>query len=167
MDVQILCAAVQEAPAYLSRFTRKEYPLAFREYAERFAPVWTAAVRETAGEETALTVLADNFLEGLEQGWRRQRFWNRSSVRVNEKQMVVGFLTPLLLGLEEPLCPEFAQILPGPLGRPLAQGPLPDRRLCRHQQRLPLRHHGHPHAAAQGRAAGPVRKKSKKFEKTV
>ena len=92
MDVQILCAAVQEAPAYLSRFTRKEYPLAFREYAERFAPVWTAAVRETAGEETALTVLADNFL-------------------VNEKQMVVGFLTPLLLGLEEPLCPEFAQIL--------------------------------------------------------
>ena len=49
MDVQILCAAVQEAPAYLSRFTRKEYPLAFREYAERFAPVWTAAVRETAG----------------------------------------------------------------------------------------------------------------------
>ena len=47
----------------------------------------------------------------MEQGWRRQRFWNRSSVRVNEKQMVVGFLTPLLLGLEEPLCPEFAQIL--------------------------------------------------------
>ncbi len=111
MDVQILCAAVQEAPTYLSRFTRKEYPLAFREYAERFAPVWTAAVRETAGEETALTVLADNFLEGLEQGWRRQRFWNRSSVRINEKQMVVSFLTPLLLGLEEPLCPEFAQIL--------------------------------------------------------
>ena len=143
MDVQMLCAAVQEAPAYLNRFTRKEYPLAFREYAERFAPAWTAAVRETAGEETALTALADNFLEGLEQGWRRQRCWNRSSVRVNEKQMVVSFLTPLLLGLEEPLCPEFAQI-------PLAQGLLPDRRLCRHQQRLPVRHHGHPHAAAQG-----------------
>ena len=109
MDVQMLCAAVQEAPAYLNWFTRKEYPLAFREYAERFAPAWTAAVRETAGEETALTALADNFLEGLEQGWRRQRFWNRSSVRVNEKQMVVSFLTPLLLGLEEPLCPEFAR----------------------------------------------------------
>lgn len=62
MDVQMLCAAVQEAPAYLNRFTRKEYPLAFREYAERFAPAWTAAVRETAGEETALTALADNFL---------------------------------------------------------------------------------------------------------
>ena len=55
MDVQTLCAAVQEAPAYLNRFTRKEYPLAFREYAERFAPAWTAAVRETAGEEAVLT----------------------------------------------------------------------------------------------------------------
>ena len=111
MDIETLCAAVQAAPIYLDRFTRRGYPAAFRDYTERFSPAYTAAVRETAGEDAALDALADAVLAGLEQGWRSQRFWNRSAVRANEKQMMVSFLTPMLLELEEPLCARFAQVL--------------------------------------------------------
>ncbi len=166
MDVQILCAAVQEAPAYLSRFTRKEYPLAFREYAERFAPVWTAAVRETAGEETALTVLADNFLEGLEQGWRRQRFWNRSSVRVNEKQMVVGFPRHCCWGWKS----RCARSLPrscGTAGPPAGPG-TPTRPPPMPTSTAASATPSWASPCSRPRTSGRTRrKKSKKFEKTV
>ena len=110
-DLDMLCAAVQEAHTYEKQFTRQAYPGAFRAYTEQFSGVYLTAVRETAGEETAMTALADALLNQLESGWRRQRFWNRGGVRANEKQMVVRFLSPLLLGLEEPLCARFAAVL--------------------------------------------------------
>ena len=39
MKMEELCAAVQEAPYYSRRFTRREYRDAFREYTERFGPL--------------------------------------------------------------------------------------------------------------------------------
>ena len=50
MKAEELCAAVQEAPYYNERFTRREYTAAFREYTERFGPLYMDAVRETAEE---------------------------------------------------------------------------------------------------------------------
>ena len=39
MRIEELCAAVWEAPAWLPRFRRKEYPKAFQEYQDRFGPL--------------------------------------------------------------------------------------------------------------------------------
>ncbi|MDO4315640.1 MAG: hypothetical protein Q4C45_07660 [Oscillospiraceae bacterium] len=105
-----LLAAIQDNSAWLERFNRRDYAGAFRAYTERFAPAYTEAVRAAGGEETALAALADRLLDALEAGWKRQRVWNRSAVRVNDKQMVVEYLSPMLLELE-PDCPRFAELL--------------------------------------------------------
>ena len=106
-----LLAAVQAGRTWLDRFTRRGYPEAFREYTARFGPAYLEAVRAAGGVETALQALADEVLDGLEAGWKRQHFWNRSSVMVNEKQMMVDYLTPMLLEQAETDCPRFAEVL--------------------------------------------------------
>ena len=109
MKIEELCAAVQEAPYYNERFTRREYRDAFRSYTERFGPLYMNAVREA--EADGLAALAEQLLDALAAGWKRQRPWNRSMVQAREKQMVVAYLSPMLLGLEEPLCQTLAEQL--------------------------------------------------------
>lgn len=104
-----LLSAVQTGREWMERFTRKEYTRAFREYTKGFGPPYMEAVR-AAGEE-GLKALAESLLDGLEAGWKRQRFWNRSAVRTTEKQMMVTYLSPMLLGLEEPGCQRLAELL--------------------------------------------------------
>ena len=111
MKLEELCAAVQEASYYSERFTRREYTDAFREYTERFGRLYMAAVRERAGEPEGLQPLAEQILDALEAGWKRQRPWNRGMVQAREKQMLVTYLSPMLLGLEEPMCRELAEQL--------------------------------------------------------
>ena len=111
MKVEELCAAVQEAPYYMERFTRRAYTGAFRAYTERFGPVYMAAAQEAGEAPGGLQALAGQLMDALESGWKRQRFWNRSVVQAREKQMVVAYLSPMLLGLEEPLCRELAGAL--------------------------------------------------------
>ena len=55
--------------------------------------------------------VAEQLLDLLEAGWKRQRPWNRTMVQAREKQMLVTYLSPMLLGLEEPLCQELAERL--------------------------------------------------------
>ena len=100
-----LLKAVQTGRTWLDRFTRREYTKAFKAYTEQFGPVYMAAVRETNGDETALRALADSLLDGLENGWKRQRIWNRSAVKVNEKQMMVDYLSPMLLARRSRIAP--------------------------------------------------------------
>ncbi|MEG1593371.1 MAG: hypothetical protein RR350_03095 [Oscillibacter sp.] len=104
MEIETLCAAVWEAPDYLRKFTRRDYTKAFRAYTERFAPLFMVAVREEKD-------LPGRMMDALEAGWQKRRVWNRSAVRVNEKQMIVNYLSPMLLGLEEPLCSALAENL--------------------------------------------------------
>ena len=99
MKAEELCAAVQEAPYYNERFTRREYTAAFREYTERFGPLYMDAVRETAEDPAGRRSLAEQLLDVLEAGWKRQRPWNRGMVQAREKQMLVTYLSPMLLGL--------------------------------------------------------------------
>ena len=111
MKTSELCAAVWETSEWLPRFRRREYPQAFREYQERFSPLYARAVGETEGDLTALEGLANAILDELEAGWKRRRFWGRSAVRVEEKQMIVDFLSPMLLEEPEPLCGRLAGML--------------------------------------------------------
>ncbi len=111
MNLDALCAAVWEAPDWLSRFTRRGYEAAFVEYCRRFGPLYTQAVREAAEKAGDLAELTGALLDGLETGWHRHHFWNRGGIRVNEKQVIVNYLSPMLLEQEEPLCAEFAKAL--------------------------------------------------------
>ena len=111
MKTSELCAAVWETSEWLPRFRRREYPQAFREYQERFGPLYARAVEETEGDLTALEGLANAILDELEAGWKRRRFWDRSAARVEEKQMIVDFLSPMLLEEPELLCGRLAGML--------------------------------------------------------
>ena len=111
MRVEELCAAVWEAKAWLPRFRKNEYAKAMREYRECFGPGYVRAVKETEGDLTKLEDLANGILEELEAGWKRRRFWERSAVRVEEKQVIVSFLSPMLLDQPDPLCGRLAGML--------------------------------------------------------
>ena len=162
MKLEELCAAVQEARYYNERFTRREYTSAFRTYTERFGPLYMEAVRETAEDPDGRRVLAEQLLDLLEAGWKRQRPWNRTMVQAREKQMLVTYLSPMLLGLEEPLCQELAERLGE---HPPAQGHLQHHHLCPAAGGLPQCDPGHRHhrlAEASGRGElnrAPARKR--------
>ena len=111
MKLEELCAAVQEARYYNERFTRREYTSAFRTYTERFGPLYMEAVRETAEDPDGRRAMAEQLVDALAAAWKRQRPWNRGMVQAREKQMLVTYLSPMLLGLEEPLCRELAEQL--------------------------------------------------------
>ena len=111
MKTDELCAAVQAAKEWLPRFRKNEYAKAMREYRECFGPAYVRAVKETEGDLAKLEDLADCILDELEAGWKRRRFWDRSAVRVEEKQMIVDFLSPMLLEEPEPLCGRLAGML--------------------------------------------------------
>lgn len=109
MDLELLCRAFQETRPWLDEFRKRTYESAFRAYTDRFGPSYLEAARQ-AGEE-GLRPLAGEILDGIAAGWKRQRPWNRAAVRVAEKQMVVDYLTPMLLELPEPLCQELCESL--------------------------------------------------------
>ena len=111
MKIDELCAAVQAAKEWLPRFRKNEYAKAMREYRECFGPAYVRAVKETEGDLAKLEDLANCILDELEAGWKRRRFWDRSAVRVEEKQMIVDFLSPMLLEEPEPLCGRLAGML--------------------------------------------------------
>lgn len=107
VNVERLLAAIQDGKPWLDRFTGKEYNQAFGEYRERFAPLYREAVL-SAGEEE-LAALAEVLLDGLAEGWAEQRPWNRSLARMNDKQVLVCYLSPMLM--EDPACAVLAEKL--------------------------------------------------------
>lgn len=94
-----LLAALTDNGKWLEGFTRLGYESTFREYCDRFTPDYLAAVREAG--ESGLPTLADSLLDALEAQWKQARFWNRTTVRGETKQVVVGYLTPMLMADRE------------------------------------------------------------------
>lgn len=95
IQTESLLPAVQEGKLWSPRFTKREYAKAFQEYRARFAPLFEEAFR-SAGEE-GLPALAEALLDGLAEGWKRQRFWNRAVAQIDDKQMLVSYLSPMLM----------------------------------------------------------------------
>ena len=99
-NIPALLEAIQDARPWMRRFTKKTYPQAFQDYTVQFGGLFREALRDAG--EADFTALADTLLDGLAESWSRQRFWNRASVQMNDKQMLVCFLSPMLL--EDPDC---------------------------------------------------------------
>ena len=95
-----LLSAIQDGKPWLARFTKKEYDKAYQDYRETNAPLVREAV--LAGGEEGAEALAEGMLDGLAAGWARRRPWNRSLAQMEDKQMIVCFLGPMLM--EDPVC---------------------------------------------------------------
>jgi len=108
---QELLDAIQTGETWLKQFNRQEYGRAFKTYVKTYGAAYMEETRAAEGKEELLRALADQILNGLEEGRRKQRFWNRSVARTNEKMTIVQYLSPMLLGLEEPGCKELARLL--------------------------------------------------------
>ena len=105
-----LLLAVRDAENWLPLFERRTYKKAFLKYCERFSESFRELFR-TCTEEESLCAAADWMLTEMEDEWKRQRFWNRSTVRLNHKQMLIIYLSPMLLAMGEPMAVHFAEIL--------------------------------------------------------
>lgn len=92
MNENLLTAITQTRP-WLERFTRFEYRKAFSEYTEQYGEVYRQEIARTED----LPALADLLLDGLKAHWKKQLLWNRTSVRIDCRQMVILYLSPMLL----------------------------------------------------------------------
>lgn len=100
VKAEALLEAVQDGKPWLARFTGKEYDKAYEEYREKYAPLFREAA--LAGGEEGMEALTEVLLDGLAEGWARQKPWNRSLAMLNDKQMIVCYLSPMLM--EDPAC---------------------------------------------------------------
>ena len=105
-----LLAAIQDQKYWMDNFTRRGYFEAFKKYTQTYAPVYLAAICE-AKDETGREALARELMDGLEAGWAKQRIWNRTKARFSDKEMIINYLSPMLLGLEDEACGDFAKQL--------------------------------------------------------
>ena len=109
MNLDDLCAAVWESDQWMKLFNRSEYQAAFRRYEERFGPLYARVVREAEDLE-GLQKLADDMLDAMERRWKRH-WLGRGAMMVDQRQMIVSFLSPMLLEQPDPRCGRFAGIL--------------------------------------------------------
>lgn len=100
VNAETLLTAIQDGKPWLDRFTGKEYNKAYEEYRAKYAPLFREAA--LADGEEGIEALAEVLLDGLAEGWKRQKPWNRSLAMLNDKQMIVCFLSPVLM--EDPVC---------------------------------------------------------------
>lgn len=105
-----LLLAIQDSETWLELFDRRTYKKAFQKYREQFSAAFGEMFRICSTEEM-LRSAADWMLTELEKGWKRQRFWNRSAARLDQKQMMIVYLSPMLLAMEDPVGAHFAELL--------------------------------------------------------
>lgn len=91
-----LLEAIQDGRFWIKRFTRKEYSKAFEAYMNQFGPRYQEALRNP----DVLPDVAEEMLDGIAEGWKRQRPWNRTVAAMDDKQMMITYLSPMLLKLE-------------------------------------------------------------------
>lgn len=102
-----LMKALTDVEPWLQGFDRNHYEETFLAYQTRFAPDYREAVQ--AAGEAGLEALADQLLDAMEAQWKRLHIWNRSAARMDTRQVIVGYLTPMLM--EETALRPFAAAL--------------------------------------------------------
>ena len=105
--IEELLKAIIHGKPWIDSFTRFSYRDAFSQYRVQYEASFASAVVQVP----SLEELAEQLVAAVEDGWKKERFWNRAAAKVNDKMMLVAYLTPLLLSSQEPLCRAFAPIL--------------------------------------------------------
>ena len=99
-----LLKAIRHGRPWIDSFTRFAYRDAFNQYRAMYEPVYVGAVQAYESMEK----LAQEIVDAIETGWKKEKFWNRSAARVDDKMMLVAYLTPMLLASQEVRCHELA-----------------------------------------------------------
>lgn len=105
-----LIHAIHNGEKWIKRFTRHEYKKAFSDYCQCFGPIYWEAI-QAAQDDSALQSLVDRILDEKVRLSRKQRLWNRPVANLQEKQMVVLYLSPMLLSMNDSACICFAKML--------------------------------------------------------
>ena len=100
-----LLKAIRHGRSWIDSFTRFAYRDAFGQYRVMYEPVYVGAVQAYESMEK----LAVEIVEAIGAGWKKEKFWNRSAARVDDKMMLVAYLTPMLLASQEVRCHELAE----------------------------------------------------------
>ena len=102
-----LLKAIRRGRPWIDSFTRFTYRDAFSQYRIKYEPVYVGAAQAYASMER----LAGELVEAIEAAWKKEKFWNRSAARVDDKMMLVAYLTPMLLASQETRCHELAEAI--------------------------------------------------------
>ena len=87
-------SAIRDGRRWLDRFTRLDYRKAFRDYTDFY---WEPCHAQLDAAAEDLAALAEQTIRELEEGHRKARFWNRGTLRFDEKQTIIKYLCPMLL----------------------------------------------------------------------
>ena len=101
-----LLEAIRHGKPWLDSFTRYAYREAFGQYRQEFSRRYMEAAAAAETPESLARALVD----GIEKSWKQEHFWNRSAAKVDDKMMLVAYLTPMLLSSGEQ-CAALAQAL--------------------------------------------------------
>lgn len=105
--MQRLLKAISHGKPWLDQFNRCDYENAFGQYRALHEAAFVSAVQTGRSPEQ----MAEELLDAVEESWKRERFWNRKIAHVNDKMMLIVYLTPLLLATREMRCAELAQAI--------------------------------------------------------
>ena len=89
-----IVSAIRSSRQWLDRFTRWDYRKAFRDYTDTY---WEPCRIQLDERREDLASLAEQVVRELEEGHRKARFWNRATLRFDEKQIIIKYLCPMLL----------------------------------------------------------------------
>ena len=89
-----IVSAIREGRPWLDRFTRWDYRKGFRDYTAAF---WEPCRAQLEAGRSDISALAEETVRELEESYRKARFWNRSTLRFDDKQVIIKYLCPMLL----------------------------------------------------------------------
>lgn len=101
---ETLLSAITITKPWLQRFTRFAYREAFAEYTKQYGELYRQEIDGTMDPG----ILAESLLDGLQAHWKKQLLWNRTAARIDCRQMVILYLSPMLMKQGEE---EFSELL--------------------------------------------------------
>ncbi len=108
MSQELLCA-IRDTEGWMKHFTRFDYFETFKKYTATYGPTCMKVL--SGADEATMKTMAEEILDALAADWAKERIWNRSNARFADKQMLISFFSPMLMGLDEPHCQRFAEIM--------------------------------------------------------
>ncbi|MBR5471643.1 MAG: hypothetical protein IKU81_05985 [Oscillibacter sp.] len=105
-----LLPAIRDSKIWLQQFSRRDYSSAFEAYCRRFAPAYMEAAQK-AEDEDAIERLAEVLLRAAETAWMAAPVWKQNGFRYGTKNMLLVYLSPMLLRMNTSACTRLAEIL--------------------------------------------------------
>ncbi len=106
---EALIEAVGNYPYWRKHFIREAYSKALDAYKDRYAEAFLQEI--SLATEEGLPMLAELYIDDLQAIWMSHKFWRRTAVKMDYKEMLLYYAIPMLLDLEDPLCARLAELI--------------------------------------------------------